>query len=113
MPHNAAVVARQQGGGLLGSLPQLSRLQVFRMICLKWMSSTRILVSCCVLSCSGIKCVVCMSRQRAGALQPGEEKALAAFQYLEGAYRIAREALFIRAGSNRTMGNGFKPEESR
>ena len=30
------------------------------------------------------------------------------FQYLKGAYRKAGEELFIRAGSNRTRGDGFK-----
>ena len=47
----------------------------------------------------------------------GLEKSLgvliAAFQYLKGAYRKAGEGLFIRAGSNRTRGNGFKLEEGR
>ena len=36
-----------------------------------------------------------------------------AFQYLKRAYRKAEAGLFIRAGSNRTWGNGFKLEESR
>ena len=36
-----------------------------------------------------------------------------AFQYLKGAYRKAREGLFIRARSNRTRGNGFKLEGCR
>jgi len=36
-----------------------------------------------------------------------------AFQYLKGAYRKAREKLLIRAGSNRTRGNGFKLEGGR
>ena len=36
-----------------------------------------------------------------------------AFQYLKGAYRKAGEGLFIRAGSDRTRGNGFKLEEGR
>ena len=35
------------------------------------------------------------------------------FQYLKGAYKKAREGLFIRAGSNRMRGNGFKLEENR
>ena len=40
---------------------------------------------------------------------------MAAFQLLKGAYRIAGEELFIRAGSDktRTRGNGFKLEEGR
>lgn len=36
---------------------------------------------------------------------------IAAFQYLNGAYRIAGERLFIEAGSDRTRSNGFKLEE--
>ena len=36
-----------------------------------------------------------------------------AFQYLKRAYRKAEAGLFIRAGSDRTWGNGFKLEESR
>ena len=35
-----------------------------------------------------------------------------AFQYLKGAYRKV-EGLFIRAGSDRMRGNGFKLEEGR
>ena len=38
---------------------------------------------------------------------------IAAFQYLKGAYRKAGERFFIRAGSDRTRGNGFKLEEGR
>ena len=38
---------------------------------------------------------------------------IAAFQYLKGAYRKARERLFIRASSDRTSGNGFKLKEGR
>ena len=38
---------------------------------------------------------------------------IAAFQYLKGGYRKAEEGLFIRAGSVRTRGNGFKLEEDR
>ena len=34
-----------------------------------------------------------------------------AFQYLKGAYRKARERLFIKARSNRMRGNDFKLEE--
>ena len=34
-----------------------------------------------------------------------------AFQYLKGTYRKAGEELFIKAGSYRTRGNGFKLEE--
>ena len=37
----------------------------------------------------------------------------ASFQYLNGAYRKAGEGLFIRACSNRIMGNGFKLEKGR
>ena len=53
--------------------------------------------------------------ERAGALQPGEEKALrrpySGLPVPEGAYRKAGEGLFIRAGSDRTRANGFKLEE--
>ena len=35
------------------------------------------------------------------------------FQYLKGAYSKAGEGLFIRACSDRTMGNSFKLEEGR
>ena len=38
---------------------------------------------------------------------------IAAFQYLKGAYRKAREGLFTRACSDRTRGNGFKLKEGR
>ena len=38
---------------------------------------------------------------------------MAAFQYLKGADKKAREGLFIRAGSDRTRGNGFKLKEGR
>ena len=38
---------------------------------------------------------------------------IAAFQYLEGAYKKAREGLFTRACSDRTRGNGFKLKEGR
>ena len=38
---------------------------------------------------------------------------IAVFQYLKGAYRKAGEGHFIRAGSNRIRGNGFKLEEGR
>jgi len=38
---------------------------------------------------------------------------IAAFQYLKGAYRKAREGLFITACSDRMMGNGFKVEKGR
>ena len=49
---------------------------------------------------------------RAGALQPGEEKALkATFQYLKGAYRKAGEELFIRTCSDWKEGDDFKMEE--
>ena len=55
--------------------------------------------------------------ERAGALQPGEEKALrrpySGLPVPEGAYRKAGEGLFIRASSDRTRANGFKLEEGR
>ena len=35
------------------------------------------------------------------------------FQYLKGTYRKAGEGLFIRVGSDRMRGNGFKLEEGR
>ncbi|PKU48582.1 hypothetical protein llap_1118 [Limosa lapponica baueri] len=38
---------------------------------------------------------------------------IAAFQYVKGAYRRAREGLFVRKCSDRTRGNGFKLEEGR
>ena len=38
---------------------------------------------------------------------------IAAFQYLKGAYKKAREGLFTRACSDRTRGNGFKLKEGR
>ena len=38
---------------------------------------------------------------------------IVAFQYLKGAYRKAGEGFFIRAGSDRTRGNGVKLEEGK
>jgi len=38
---------------------------------------------------------------------------IVAFQYLKGACRKAGEGLFIRAGRDRTRGNGSKLEEGR
>ncbi|PKU46691.1 hypothetical protein llap_3008 [Limosa lapponica baueri] len=38
---------------------------------------------------------------------------IAAFQYLKGAYRRAREGLLVRKCSDRTRGNGFKLKEGR
>ncbi|PKU39222.1 rna-directed dna polymerase from mobile element jockey-like [Limosa lapponica baueri] len=38
---------------------------------------------------------------------------IAAYQYLKGAYRRAREGLFVRKHSDRTRGNGFKLEERK
>ena len=38
---------------------------------------------------------------------------VAAFQYLKGAYKKAREGLFTRACCDRTRGNGFKLKEGR
>ena len=38
---------------------------------------------------------------------------VAAFQYLNGAYRKAGEGLFVRGCSDRTRGNGFKLKEGR
>ena len=50
-------------------------------------------------------------------LQPGQEKAprrpYRAFQHLKGAFREAEEGLYIRAGSDRTRGSGFKLKEGR
>jgi len=54
---------------------------------------------------------------RAGALQPGEEKAprrpYSGLPVPEGAYSKAGVGLFIRAGSNKMMKNCFKLEECR
>jgi len=36
-----------------------------------------------------------------------------AFQYQKGTYRKAEEGLFVRTGSDRMRGNGFKLEEGR
>ena len=36
----------------------------------------------------------------------------AAFQYLKGSYKKAKEGLFTRACSDRTRGNGFKLKDS-
>ena len=51
-------------------------------------------------------------RLRAGAVQPGEEKALGrprvAFQYLKGNYKKEGDRLFSRVCCDRTKGNGFK-----
>jgi len=38
---------------------------------------------------------------------------IAAFQYLQGAYKKDGDRLFSRACSNRTRGNGFKLKEGR
>ena len=38
---------------------------------------------------------------------------IAAFQDLKRVYRKDGEGLFVRAGSDRMRGNGFKPEEDR
>jgi len=38
---------------------------------------------------------------------------MAAFQYQKEAYKKAGEGLFIRAGSDRTRGNGFKLKEGK
>ena len=55
--------------------------------------------------------------ERAGAFQPGEDKApggpYRGLPVPEEAYRKAGERLFIRAGSNRIMGNGLKLSEGR
>ena len=64
-----------------------------------------------------VKAQICKTRiqaERAGALQPGEEKTPGGphngIQVLEGAYRRGGEGLFIRACSNRMRRNGFKLE---
>ena len=55
--------------------------------------------------------------ERAGALQPGEERAprrlYSSLPVPEGASRKAGEGLFIRACSDRTRAHGFKLEECR
>ena len=38
---------------------------------------------------------------------------MVAFQYLKGAYKQEGEWLFMRVDSDRTRGNGFKPDQGR
>ena len=38
---------------------------------------------------------------------------IVAFQYLNGAYKQEGERLFMRVDSDRTRGNGFKPDQGR
>ena len=38
---------------------------------------------------------------------------IVAFQYLKGAYKQEGERLFMRVGSDRTRGNGFKLRQGR
>ena len=55
--------------------------------------------------------------ERAGAVQPGEEKApgrpLSSLPVPEGAYKKAGEGLFTRACGDRTRENGFRLKEGR
>ena len=66
----------------------------------------------------GLEHLPCKDRLREPGLFSLEKRRLwgdliAAFQYLEGAYRKCGEGFFIRACSNRMRGNGFKLEEDR
>jgi len=66
----------------------------------------------------GLEHLPCEDRLRELGLFSTEKRRLwggliAAFQYLNGAYRKAGEGLFIWTCSDRPRGNGFKLEESR
>jgi len=66
----------------------------------------------------GMEHLSCEERLRELGLLSLEKKRLwgyliAAFQYLKGAYKAAREGLFTRACRDRTRGNGFKMKEVR
>jgi len=65
----------------------------------------------------GLEHLCCEERLRAGAVQPGEEKAAgrphSSLPVPEGAYKKAGEGLFKTAWSDRTRGNGCKLKEGR
>ncbi|KFQ11523.1 hypothetical protein N329_03949, partial [Haliaeetus albicilla] len=66
----------------------------------------------------GLEHLSCESRLRELGLFSLEKRSLqghliAAFQHLKRTYKKAEEGLFTRAGSDRTMGNGFKLKEGR
>ena len=66
----------------------------------------------------GLEHLPCEDRLRELGLFSTEKRRLwggliAAFQYLNGAYRKAGEELFMGACSNRTRRNGFKMAEGR
>ena len=66
----------------------------------------------------GLEHLSCKDRLRELGLFSLEKRRLwgdliAAFQYLEGAYRKAGEGLFVRECSDRTRSNGFELKEGR